>query len=182
MHEIAAWLLGQAAIERKVPQIAKGYLAHERIGKGVSLMDYVKEAENYLRHYASLKKSVEHAEYMIHRLTYRSQPKEISAAKNDMTGVAVQYSGNTLQEMYELQKWQEVCEKSAGEIEHIESLLNGLEPKEQRILQMWYLEKLDKFKIAIELGCSERNVFYLKGKAVRNFAINLFGILALKAL
>lgn len=145
-------------------------------------MDYVKEAEKYLRYYANLKKSVAHAEYMIERLTYKSRPKEVCAVVNDVTGVAAHCPGNTLQEIYELQRWQEVCEKSAREVEHIETLLDGLEQKERRILQMWYLERLDKFKIAIEMDCSERNVFYLKSKAVRNFAVNLFGILALKAL
>ena len=35
-------------------------------------MDYIKEAENYLKHYASLRKSVSHARYMIDKLMMKS--------------------------------------------------------------------------------------------------------------
>ncbi len=146
-------------------------------------MDYVKEAENYLRHYASLKKSVEHAEYMIHRLTYRSQPKEISAAQNDMTGIAAQYPGNTLQEMYELQKWQEVRNESLQEIKHITDLLDGMDEKERKVLEMWYVQKMDKLDIAEEMGYGTRKSAYeMRDRGLKNFSVALFGIQALKAI
>lgn len=146
-------------------------------------MDYVKEAENYLRHYASLKKSVEHAQYMIERLTYKSRPRKVGAVQNDVTGVAAQCPGNTLQEMYELQKWKAVCEDSAGEIAHIEELLEGLDERERRILRLWYVKRMDKYDIAAELGYENReSVYPLKTKALKNFSVILFGIHALRAI
>lgn len=152
-------------------------------GKEDVLMDYVKEAENYLRHYASLKKSVEHAQYMIERLTYKSRPREVGAAQNDVTGVAAQCPGNTLQEMYELQRWQSVREESLHEIGHIERLLEGMDEKERRVLQMWYVEKMNAADVAADFGYDERrSVYNLKGKALKNFSVILFGVSALKAI
>lgn len=146
-------------------------------------MDYVKEAENYLRHYASLKKSVEHAAYMIERLTYKSRPKEVGAVQNDVTGVAAQCPGNTLQEMYELQKWQEVRDESLREIEHIEGLLDGIDEKEHNLLNLWYVQKLPVVDIMAEMDYETRQAVYnLKARAVKNFSVILFGFSALKAI
>lgn len=146
-------------------------------------MDYIKEAENYLRHYASLKKSVSHAMYMIDKLAYKTCPGEVSAIVNDITGVSAQNPGNTLQEMYELQKWKDVCEDSAGEIAHIGDLLNGMDEKERKVLELWYIEKTQVVDIMEAFEYDERrSVYNLKSKALKNFAINLFGIHALKAI
>lgn len=146
-------------------------------------MDYVKEAENYLRHYASLKKSVEHAQYMIERLTYKSRPREVGAAQNDVTGVAAQCPGNTLQEMYELQRWQSVREESLHEIGHIERLLEGMDEKERRILEMWYVQKMDKLDIAQEMGYETRkSVYEIRDRGLKSFSVFLFGLQALKTI
>lgn len=146
-------------------------------------MDYVKEAENYLRHYASLKKSVEHAQYMIERLMYKSRPREVGAVQNDVTGVAAQCSGNTLQEMYELQRWQSVREESLHEIGHIERLLEGMDEKEHSLLNLWFVQKLSVVDIMVEMDYETRQAVYnLKTKAVKNFSVILFGIQALRAI
>lgn len=146
-------------------------------------MDYVKEAENYLRHYASLKKSVSHAKFMIDQLAFRACPGEVSAVTNDITGVSAQHPVNTLQEMYELQKWKSVCEDSAGEIAHIEELLNGMDEKERKVLELWFLERMSISEIAADLRYEERrSVYNLKNKALKDFAVALFGIHALRAI
>lgn len=146
-------------------------------------MDYVKEAENYLRHYASLKKSVSHAKFMIDQLAFRACPGEVSAITNDITGVSAQHPVNTLQEMYELQKWKAVCEDSAGEIAHIEELLNGMDEKEHQLLDLWYIQRAPVIDIMTEMDYETRQAVYnLKSRAVKNFSVILFGIHALKAI
>lgn len=146
-------------------------------------MDYIKEAENYLKHYASLKKSVSHAEYMIDKISMKSCPGEVSAVDNDITGISAQHPVNTLQEMYELKKWQEVCNESENEIDHIEELLNGLEQKERKVLELWYLERMKAVDIMIDMDFETRQAVYnLKSKALKSFSVILFGIQALKAI
>lgn len=146
-------------------------------------MDYVREAECYLQHYADLKKSVEHAQYMIRRLARKSGPGEIRTMRLDASGIAARRSNDTLQEMYELQKWQEVQAESRAEIAHIESLLEEMEAKERSVLQLWYVDKMNVADIAAELEYDERkSVYNLKSKALKKFSVVLFGILALKAI
>lgn len=146
-------------------------------------MDYIKEAENYLKHYASLRKSVSHARYMVHKLMMKSCPGEVSAVNNDITGVSAQHPVNTLQEMYELQQWQKVITDNEHEITHITDILESLEDKEKIILEMWYIDKIQVIDIAVKFEFEERRSAYnLKNKALKDFAIKLFGINALKAI
>lgn len=146
-------------------------------------MDYIKEAENYLKHYASLRKSVSHARYMINKLMMKSCPGEVSAVNNDITGVSAQHPVNTLQEMYELQQWQKIVTDNEHEIKHISDTLESLEDKEKLILEMWYVNKMQAIDIMNEFEYDERrSVYNLKSKALKNFAINLFGIKVFNAI
>ena len=146
-------------------------------------MDYIKEAENYLKHYASLRKSVSHARYMIDKLMMKSCPGEVSAVNNDITGVSAQHPVNTLQEMYELQQWQKIVTDNEHEIKHISDTLESLEDKEKLILEMWYVNKMQAIDIMNEFEYDERrSVYNLKSKALKNFAINLFGIKVFNAI
>jgi hypothetical protein len=48
---------------------------------------------------------------------------------------------------------------------------------------MWYVEKKAKEDIAEKLGYSHKqSVYEIKNKAIRKFAISLFGIVALQAM
>ncbi len=146
-------------------------------------MDYIKEAENYLKHYASLRKSVSHARYMIDKLMMKSCPGEVSAVNNDITGVSAQHPVNTLQEMYELQQWQKIVTDNEHEIKHISDTLESLEDKEKLILEMWYVNKMQAIDIMNEFEYDERrSVYNLKSKALKSFAINLFGIKVFNAI
>lgn len=146
-------------------------------------MDYIKEAENYLRHYKELKSSIKHAEHEIAKLKWKSRPGEVSAVSNDITGVTADHPGNTLNEMYQLQKWQDVRDESNREMQHVENLLAGMEEKERKVLEMWYVQRMDKYDIAAELGYnSKQPVYNTRNKAIKKFAVILFGINALKAI
>lgn len=51
------------------------------------------------------------------------------------------------------------------------------------VLVMWYVNKLDKEDIAERLGYSHRqSVYEIKNKAIRKFAVALYGVTALKAI
>lgn len=150
-------------------------------------MNYIKEAENYLRHYASFKKAAEHARHMIAKISKRGAPSDKVTASYDITGIHADHPVNTLNDLYELQKWHQVLENNMQEINHIESILDDIGSREgcrdfKKILIMWYVERKDKDLIAEELSYSRRNLFYLKARAIEVFAIDLFGILAIEAM
>lgn len=73
-------------------------------------MNFIREAENYLRYYRELHQSIEHADQMISRLKWQTAPREAAAVNMDITGVRASKPINTLNQIYQLQKWQEMRE------------------------------------------------------------------------
>lgn len=151
-------------------------------------MNCIREAENYLRYYRELRQSIGHAERMIKQLEKQGAPREVGAVNMDVTGVRAGKPINTLNQMYQLQKWQEMRDLTQVEIDKIEEELSGvcLDPGCERyrdILYKWYVEKKDKETIADEIGYSTRkSVYDHKKKAIRKFAVCLFGVTALQAM
>ena len=151
-------------------------------------MDYIREAENYLRYYRQLQISLDHASREIARLMHG--PSGIRTAVIDMTGIRAQKPHDTLKQCYQLQQWQAMREQTRFEIERLDEILNSIsaEPGCERykeILLLWYVEKMDKDDIARELGYSpnsKESIYGIKNKAIRKFAVALFGIRALQAI
>ena len=79
-------------------------------------MNYIREAENYLRYYRELHQSIEHADYMINKLVKQTAPKGISAVSVDITGVRAGKPVNTLNQIYQLQMWKEMKDRTMVEI------------------------------------------------------------------
>lgn len=151
-------------------------------------MNCIREAENYLRYYRELRKSVEHADRMIGQLLHQTAPRIPGAVAMDLTGVRAPQSHDTLNQIYQLQKWQEMKELTLIEVEKVDDVLaaicqdSGCE-RYKDVLVMWYVAKLDKEEIAEKLGYSHRqSVYEIKNKAIRKFAVALFGVTALKAI
>ena len=125
---------------------------------------------------------------MISRLKWQGLPREVSAVNIDVTGIHSSKPLNTLNQVYQLQKWQEIRERTIVEIEKIEESLSCicLDPGCERyrdVLYMWYVEKLDKEDIAERLGYSHRQSAYeIRNKAIKKFAVTLFGVIALEAI
>jgi hypothetical protein len=153
-------------------------------------MNCIREAENYLRYYRELTRSIEHADRQISRLQYQGSPTADTVAHMDITGIHASKPINTLNQIYQLQKWQEMRDRTVREIEKIEESLAGIcaDPGCERyrdVLYMWYVEKLDKEDIATTIGYSEtsrKSIYEIKNKAIKKFAVSLFGIEALEAI
>jgi DNA-directed RNA polymerase specialized sigma subunit len=84
--------------------------------------------------------------------------------------------------------WQEMKDRTLVEIAKVDSLLNAISQdlgceRYKDILFMWYVEKKPKEYIANEVGYSQRqSVYEIKNKAIKKFAVALFGIVALVAI
>jgi hypothetical protein len=148
----------------------------------------IREAENYLRYYREIKKSVEHADRMIGQLMHQTAPRMIGAVAMDITGIRASQPHDTLNQIYQLQKWQEMKESTLIEIGKIDDVLDAISQdsgceRYKDVLVMWYVEKMDKDMIADKFGYSSRqSVYDMKNKAIRKFAVALFGVTALKAI
>ncbi len=149
-------------------------------------MNCIREAENYLRYYRELHKSIEHADYMISKLSWKTAPKEMSAVSIDITGIRAGKPCNTLNQMYQLQIWQEMKDRTLAEIEKVESILNFISQEQgceryRDILYMWYVEKKSMMFIAENVQYTERHLWRLKKEIIQKFAVALFGVTALQA-
>ncbi|WP_312516001.1 hypothetical protein [Anaerospora sp.] len=87
-------------------------------------MNYIREAENYLRYYRELQQSIRHADRMIVKLTWQGAPRDAGAVDMVVAGVRASKLVNTLNQIYQLQKWQEMRERTQVEIDKVEESLS----------------------------------------------------------
>lgn len=140
-------------------------------------MDYIKEAEGYLRSYRDLKQSIELIKGEIEYLN-----EELSGIK------AIDYSGmpsgggSTLPDdrvvnlLYQKQVKQKALESTILKVNHIENIFINLGEKDEKILKAFYLDHLRGIELEGKFGVSERHAYNLKKTAIKRFAIQLFGI------
>lgn len=150
-------------------------------------MNYIKEAESYLWYYHDLYRSIENIDRQIARLIAKASPKMISAIRFDETGVKAGHYDDTLNVLFEIQKLTEAKAETQAALAEVEKILEEIsqEPGCElygQVLRKWYIEKVPKEDIASEIGySSRRSVYEIKNRAIRKFAVRLFGIEALKA-
>lgn len=145
-------------------------------------MNYIREAEKYLKHYKDLKYSLEQIDREIYRLQMSSAPKDIKAVNFDGVPHAEYYQDNIFNIAFQLKVFTEAKEQTLARLEEIDRILEdiGRENKNyEKILRMWYIEKRPWEEIAegLQYSPKSRNSIYeLKNEAIRKFAVMLFGI------
>ena len=145
-------------------------------------MNYIKEAEDYLRNYNDLLSAIDN-------LT-----REISEINEDLVCIKnIDYSGmphgsgvglpddKLVNKLFRKQKAEEELESTRNAVKRIDKVLEGLSngdgnEKHQQVLRLFYIEGVRGQALEDALECSERHVYRLKGRAIRRLAIQLFGI------
>lgn len=145
-------------------------------------MDYVKEAENYLRSYNDLTSSVDNLKREISDIN-----AELTCIKNiDYSGMP-HGSGSGLPDdllvnkLYRKQKAVDELKKTIRAISRIDYVLKKLSEgegneKHEKVLRLFYIEGARGQALEEALECSERHCYRLKGIAIRRLAVQLFGI------
>lgn len=146
-------------------------------------MNYIGEAEIVLWHYRDLYRSIERLDKEIARLIRQAGPKDIKAMVTDEQFGSGRHD-ETINILFQIQQLSESRAKTEQELKKIDKILDDISSKAGNenygaILKAWYIKALPKYEIAGELGYTERHLYRIKGKAIRKFAINLFGIDAL---
>ncbi len=164
-------------------------------------MNCVREAEKYLWHYRDLKKCLSNGKKQIDILISASAPKGIGGSN---LGGEIYRKGNagTLNDLYQLARWRQIVDETKGELNRLDEIFAELEemfvvngsvimiceadgaerPLTYReFLCLWYVERCRKDKIAERLNYSERSLYRLRDQAIQKFAIQLFGLAALRA-
>ncbi len=139
-------------------------------------MDYIKEAEGYLRSYNDLNQSIELMENEIQYLD-----EELTGAKAiDYSGVSS--SGDSLPDdrivnlLYQKQIKQKSLDLTLLKVKHIERIFSNLGERDEEILKAFYIKRLRGIELEGQFQLSERQLYNLRKIAIRRFAIQLFGI------
>lgn len=147
-------------------------------------MNYVKMAEDRLRYYRDMQRSIKNAEREIARLVRKAGPSELKAIQLDITGIRCSKQDeaiDTLMKIMELKDCAEKTEEALKDIDfHLEevSVGQGCELYGE-VLQRWYIEEEAKEKIAESLRYAHKDSIYrIRERAIRKFAIQLFGVKA----
>lgn len=145
-------------------------------------MNYIEEAENYLRHYYDLHRSLQNMRRERGKLIGRSAPKGYSEKDytqprpSNMSGQDDAYDV-----LFKIKTLTDNIQKTEGYLEEVNIILDeiSVEPGCELfgdILRKWYIEKLPREEIAQESQYCERNIYKIKDKAIRKFAVNIFGL------
>ncbi|OPJ58447.1 DUF1492 domain-containing protein [Clostridium oryzae] len=144
-------------------------------------MDYIRDAVEYLENYDNLKRSLENLKLDIMELNldlksgamkgikYSDMPKGDSANLPDDVIVNKMYKLKVKKNEYALTRKM---------LEKMDEVIDKLPELDRNILRSWYIDGLRGDTILTHTGCSERNFYRCKSKALKVFAIQLHGIKA----
>lgn len=150
-------------------------------------MNYIKEAENYLHYYRELQKSIKTMKRELSRLFEQQEPKTVKATQYDITGIpGMMQQDEAYNVLFKIQKITDSIRTTEKAIKEIDIILDDISIDEGcelygLVLRMWYINKIPKEEIAEEVSYSSRqSVYDIRNKAIRKFAVRLFGLEALK--
>ncbi len=145
-------------------------------------MNYIREAEKYLWHYADLYRSLNNMVKERARLIGRAGPKwyqSLDFTQPNVTGGPGHEDAYNL--LFKIKTLTDHIQKTEQQLKEIDTVLRDIsnEPGCELygdILKKWYIEKVPREEIAREARYCQRNIYKIKDKAIRKFAINLYGL------
>jgi len=149
-------------------------------------VNYVKEAEKYLYYYTELYRSMGHMRMERTRLIAKSCPSRDLVAKFDLTGVRASAHDEAINDLYKIKVLTENIAETEKALAEVEKILEEISQDPGcelygEVLRKWYIEKVPKEEIALEIGYQTRkSVYEIRAKALRKFAVRLFGLGALR--
>ncbi|EHQ92160.1 hypothetical protein [Desulfosporosinus youngiae] len=152
-------------------------------------MNYIKEAENILWYYNDLYRSVENMNREIAKIVSRQSPSELNAISLEPTGVrgSGDADDNTYNLMFRLKTLTDNLNATMAELSKVDRILEDISQESGcelygEVLREWYIERTPKDEIGPKIGYGRRNVYYIKDKAIKKFAVRHFGLDAVKAI
>ena len=161
-------------------------------------MNYISEAEERLKNYRILVKSIYSLKKDIERLHHRVVPSQTGAQTYDSVGVKVsKKKRDAYDDIYEYAQLNDHLQETEQAVKSIDNALRHVskEPgcaKYEELLRMWYIgiqepddgdmpnfTRYEREEVAGILHTEIRAVYVKKEKAIKKFAILLFGIKAL---
>lgn len=145
----------------------------------------VSMADQLLKHYKGLERSVQNLDQRINSLVRRASPRPLKAIDIEEMIKAGGKKDTTLNLLFEIKVLMDTRDETKEELSRIDKVLEDIEKEPgckfyTPVLRAWYIDKTPKEDIAKEIGYSSRQSIYdIKNAALRKFAVELFGIKSL---
>lgn len=140
-------------------------------------MNYIREAELYLKDYEHLKKSLSNLKMDIIELNSKLKSvKEINISDMPHGSATINPDDAIVNQLFILKCKKEMYSETLKKVNKIERVLKELPAEDANILRLWYLEGFRCEQLMKDMNCSESTIFRIKSKAIRTLAIQLFGI------
>jgi hypothetical protein len=156
-------------------------------------LNYIEEAEKYLRNYRHLRGSVETMRRERERLIGKAGPRgeENMAIALDAVGGGRGSAGeydDAINLIWRIRELTENIQKTEERLKEIDRILEEISEGDGcefygRVLRAWYIDGIAKEDIAAEIGYESRTSIYtIRNRAIRKFAVRVLGIRALEAM
>lgn len=125
----------------------------------------------------------------IAKIVSRQSPSTLNAISLEPTGVrgSGDADDNTYNLLFRLKTLTDGREKTLTELEKVDQILDDISRESGcelygMVLREWYIVRTPKDEIGPKIGYGRRNIYYIKDKAIKKFAIRHFGLDAVKAI
>ena len=142
-------------------------------------------ADKLLKNYNALERSVQNLTERINTLVYRASPRPLKSIDIEEMIKAGGKKDTTLNLLFEIKALMDTREETREELRRIDRTLEAISKAPGckyygAVLRSWYIDRTPKQDIAKEIGYSSRQSIYdIKNAALRQFAVELFGVKAL---
>lgn len=144
-------------------------------------MDYIREAIEVLRAYNDYQKSIINLQEEILIIDTELQGSAISYKENPGGSGIVNKDDIVLNKIYRKSEALKELKATSMKVQRIDRILQDISQDDECknygiVLRRWFIESADKECIANDLGYSIRQLYNIKNKAIKKFAIHLHGI------
>lgn len=152
-------------------------------------MNYIRESEEVLKNHRKLNSSIINLKSRKNRIIAKGIPKDITGI--DYSRPAIQkmdYSDSTMNEIFELMEVNRQIQETEDEMQLVENILKDIKQEDKELEKFLKLKYITEYKksmaeIADILGYSKesrKTIYNIKDRALKEFAIRYFGVVALK--
>lgn len=130
-----------------------------------------------------LKISLENLNARKGRIIQNNAPKGVGGIDYSAPFISSHHVNDTLNELLEYSECLKEIKNTENKIGEITQVINQLDEKHKRIIELWYTEKIPKEKIMEKLNIeSLTTVYNLRNTAIAEFALLYFGADALPSI
>lgn len=139
-------------------------------------MNYIREAIEYLKNYQNLKIAAENLRDRLHELNEALEGYKGVNNSGMPHGSSGAPDDTVCNLIFQRDRTEEYYVKTVEAINKIENTLNKLEPESNKVLNLCYVMDLPEYEIIKGLNVSRATYHRQRSRAIKELAIQLFGI------